>query len=141
MPGHVRPEQPVTFVRNQRSHWSGKRTSQAWVALEPVVRSKPAFARWIEEFRALKDGTSNSGAESARRQVALREALNGAVALLGVVHGSRMDYAELAAVERMENRRFPLLAREYRLRTAGCGPACPVVWQGRAGDRAPYADR
>ncbi len=85
-------------------------TSQAWVALEPVVRSKPAFARWIEEFRALKDGTRNSGAESARRQVALREALNGAVALLGVVHGSRMDYAELAAVERMENRRFPLLA-------------------------------
>jgi len=25
-------------------------------------------------------------------------------------------------------------------RTAGCGPACPVVWQGRAGDRSPYAD-
>ena len=25
-------------------------------------------------------------------------------------------------------------------RTAGCGPACPVVWQGRAGNRAPYAD-
>ena len=26
------------------------------------------------------------------------------------------------------------------IRTAGCGPACPVVWQGRAGDRSPYAD-
>ena len=26
-------------------------------------------------------------------------------------------------------------------RTAGCGPACPVVWQGRAGDCSPYADR
>src|SRR5271154_2199252 len=26
------------------------------------------------------------------------------------------------------------------VRTAGCGPACPVVWQGRAGDRSPYAD-
>ncbi len=26
-------------------------------------------------------------------------------------------------------------------RTAGCGPACPVVWQGRTGDRPPYADR
>jgi hypothetical protein len=25
-------------------------------------------------------------------------------------------------------------------RTAGCGPACPVVWQGRAGDCFPYAD-
>jgi len=25
-------------------------------------------------------------------------------------------------------------------RTAGCGPACPVVWQGRVGDRSPYAD-
>ena len=25
-------------------------------------------------------------------------------------------------------------------RTAGCGPACPVVWQGRTGDRPPYAD-
>jgi hypothetical protein len=25
-------------------------------------------------------------------------------------------------------------------RTAGCGPACPVVWQGRAGDCSPYAD-
>jgi len=25
-------------------------------------------------------------------------------------------------------------------RTAGCGPACPVVWQGCAGNRAPYAD-
>ena len=26
------------------------------------------------------------------------------------------------------------------LRTAVCGPACTVVWQGRAGDRSPYAD-
>src|SRR5271166_6125068 len=25
-------------------------------------------------------------------------------------------------------------------RTAGCGPACPVVWEGSAGDRPPYAD-
>jgi hypothetical protein len=26
-------------------------------------------------------------------------------------------------------------------RTAGCGPACPVVWQGKTGDaRLPYAD-
>ena len=25
-------------------------------------------------------------------------------------------------------------------RTAGCGPACPVVWQGRRGDPFPYAD-
>jgi len=25
-------------------------------------------------------------------------------------------------------------------RTAGCGPACPVVWQGRVGDHSPYAD-
>src|SRR5689334_19251786 len=25
-------------------------------------------------------------------------------------------------------------------RTAGCGPACPVVWQGRRGDPSPYAD-
>ena len=25
-------------------------------------------------------------------------------------------------------------------RTAGCGPACPVVWQGRRGDPLPYAD-
>ncbi len=26
-------------------------------------------------------------------------------------------------------------------RTAGCGPACPVVWEGRAGDCSPYPDR
>ncbi len=26
-------------------------------------------------------------------------------------------------------------------RTAGCGPACPLVWQGRRGDSPPYADR
>jgi hypothetical protein len=25
-------------------------------------------------------------------------------------------------------------------RSAGCGPACPVVWQGRRGDPSPYAD-
>jgi RNA-directed DNA polymerase len=25
-------------------------------------------------------------------------------------------------------------------RTAGCGPACPVVWQGKRGDSLPYAD-
>src|SRR6267143_1268356 len=25
-------------------------------------------------------------------------------------------------------------------RTAGCGPACPVVWEGRTGDRLPYHD-
>ena len=25
-------------------------------------------------------------------------------------------------------------------RPAGYGPACPVVWQGRAGNRAPYAE-
>jgi hypothetical protein len=25
-------------------------------------------------------------------------------------------------------------------RTAGCGPAYPVVWQGRVGDHSPYAD-
>ena len=24
--------------------------------------------------------------------------------------------------------------------TAGCAPACPVVWQGRAGERVSYAD-
>ena len=29
--------------------------------------------------------------------------------------------------------RWPLT---QSLRTAGCGPACPVVWQGRAGDRS-----
>jgi hypothetical protein len=85
-------------------------SAQAWEALEPVVRSAPAFARWVDEFRALKDGIGNGGSEADRRQVALREALNGAVALLGVVHGSRMDYVELSSVDRMENRRFPLLA-------------------------------
>src|SRR5271165_6395232 len=26
------------------------------------------------------------------------------------------------------------------VRTAGCGPACPVVWQGRRGDSPHYAD-
>ena len=26
------------------------------------------------------------------------------------------------------------------IRIAVCGPACTVVWQGRAGDRSPYAD-
>ena len=26
-------------------------------------------------------------------------------------------------------------------RTAGCGPACPVVWEGRTGNRLPYPDR
>src|SRR6266850_6568872 len=26
------------------------------------------------------------------------------------------------------------------IRTAGCGPACPVVCQGRVGDHSPYAD-
>ena len=26
------------------------------------------------------------------------------------------------------------------VRTAGCGPACPVVWQGRRGDSPPYAN-
>jgi hypothetical protein len=25
-------------------------------------------------------------------------------------------------------------------RTAVCGPACTVVWQGRVGDHSPYAD-
>src|SRR5271157_4134081 len=25
-------------------------------------------------------------------------------------------------------------------RTAGCGPACPLVWQGKRGDSLPYAD-
>jgi hypothetical protein len=25
-------------------------------------------------------------------------------------------------------------------RTAGCGPACPVVWEGRTGNRLPYPD-
>ena len=37
---------------------------------------------------------------------------------------------------------LPRLVASIRLtrRTAGCGPACPVVWQGRAGNRAPYAD-
>jgi hypothetical protein len=26
-------------------------------------------------------------------------------------------------------------------RTAGCGPACPVVWEGRTGNRLPYPDQ
>ncbi len=26
------------------------------------------------------------------------------------------------------------------IRTAGCGPACPVVWEGRRGDSPPYPD-
>ena len=31
-------------------------------------------------------------------------------------------------------------ARAQSYGTARCGPACRVVWQGRAGDRSPYAD-
>jgi len=33
-----------------------------------------------------------------------------------------------------------LLGADSTRRTAGCGPACPVVWQGRVGDHSPYAD-
>ncbi|MGA8620422.1 MAG: hypothetical protein WB660_18095, partial [Candidatus Sulfotelmatobacter sp.] len=38
--------------------------------------------------------------------------------------------------------RTPAYGRALGLirRTAGCGPACPVVWQGRRGDPSPYAD-
>src|SRR5271157_4284920 len=38
--------------------------------------------------------------------------------------------------------RTPVYGRAVGLirRTAGCGPACPVVWQGRRGDPSPYAD-
>jgi hypothetical protein len=30
--------------------------------------------------------------------------------------------------------------RAQLARTAVCGPACTVVWQGRVGDHSPYAD-
>ena len=33
-----------------------------------------------------------------------------------------------------------LLTDSSTRRTAVCGPACTVVWQGRTGDRPPYAD-
>ena len=33
-----------------------------------------------------------------------------------------------------------LFTRSLIRRTAGCGPACPVVWEGRTSDRPPYPD-
>jgi hypothetical protein len=33
-----------------------------------------------------------------------------------------------------------LCGRGLTHRTAGCGPACPVVWEGRRGDSPPYPD-
>ena len=85
-------------------------SSQAWKACEPVVSARPAFARWVEEFRALKEGTRGIGPESVRRQVVLREGLNEALPFLGQLHSARMGYAELTGEERMESRRFPMLA-------------------------------
>jgi hypothetical protein len=37
---------------------------------------------------------------------------------------------------------LPLMVGRFSLirRTAVCGPACTVVWQGRRGDPSPYAD-
>ena len=46
MSGHVRSERPVTFVRNQRSHWSGKRT---WLRKQRLDTAAPAeFATILE---------------------------------------------------------------------------------------------
>ena len=38
---------------------------------------------------------------------------------------------------------LPLMVGRFSLirRTAVCGPACTVVWQGRRGDPSPYADQ
>ena len=37
-------------------------------------------------------------------------------------------------------RRVFLMATRSTRRTAVCGPACTVVWEGRAGNRSPYPD-
>ncbi len=85
-------------------------TSAAWRACEPIVASRPAFARWVSELRALKDGMLGKGTEAVRRQIALREALNAAKPLLGEFHEKRIRAVDLAHEYSMEIRRFPRLA-------------------------------
>ena len=82
-------------------------SSDAWKACEPVVQTRPAFAQWVRELRALKEGLRGDGSDSARRQVALRERLNAAAALLGNVHEGRISCSDLATNESMEKRRYP----------------------------------
>ena len=82
-------------------------SSDAWKACEPVVQARPVFAQWVSELRALKEGLRADGSVSARRQVALREHLNAAAALLGHVHEGRIDCSVLASNDSMEKRRYP----------------------------------
>ena len=48
-----------------------------------------------------------------------------------------VDWRSACGEQRLEP---PGAPRAQLARTAGCGPACTVLWQGRAGDHSPYAD-
>ena len=62
----------------------------------------------------------------------------------GFPHGIEVDSdCGIAWFSEIGNRGWIRLSARYFLHPPpmpGCGPACPVVWQGRAGDCSPYAD-
>jgi hypothetical protein len=85
-------------------------TSLGWKACEPIVAARPTFARWVRELRSLKEGLRGDGADADKRQVALREALEAAGALLGQMHKARWGGRGLIGDESIWQKRFPRLA-------------------------------
>lgn len=85
-------------------------SSPAWRTCEPIVAARPTFARWVHELRGLKEGLHGKGSDAVNRQVALREKLNAAGALLGQLHKARWSSMSMLGPESPECKRFPRLA-------------------------------
>ncbi|MHB1826333.1 MAG: ATP-binding protein [Steroidobacteraceae bacterium] len=85
-------------------------TSLGWKACEPIVAARPTFARWVRELRSLKEGLRGDGSDVDKRQVALREALEAAGALLGQMHKARWGGRDIIGDESIWQKRFPRLA-------------------------------
>ena len=85
-------------------------SSPGWKACEPIVAARPTFARWVQELRSLKEGLRGDGSDTVKRQVALREALSSAGAVLGQMHEARWSNLDLIGDKSIEQKRFPRLA-------------------------------
>jgi len=110
-------------------------------------RSGASWTKWIRHRMRVHPTSSNGGAAGPPTENCWREGTSPDVCVHG---GGKLPPSVAGTVDRALN-----AALGYKLgrstenpetlltstsRTAGCGPACPVVGQGRAVIRSPYAD-
>src|SRR6266481_6109640 len=111
-----------SFLRNTESALRHRLRSMVW---KQWKRGSTRYRKLRQRGIAAQDGAKTAGSSDGPWHLANTPALKIA---LSNAYFARSGFP-----------RSRLMVRSTR-RTAGCGPACPVVWQGRVGDHSPYAD-